>query len=118
LTAIDDLPPAHAMRREIARQEDLSTPPSLKPTINAFGVDTSSGEVWIAMGDELIRIDKDGNRRADYRTYTSEGERVQPASILIEPNRILLAADPIGVYDFARPPHSGSESTTSSASAH
>ena len=117
LTAIDYLPRAHAVRREIARQEDLSTPPLLKPTINAFGVD-SSGEFWIAMGDELVRIDKDGNRRADYRTYTSEGERVQPVSILVESNRILLAADPIGVYDFARPPHSGSESTTPSAPAH
>jgi hypothetical protein len=43
-----------------------------------------------------------------YRTFTADGTRVVPVSILVEPNRLLLAADPIGVYAFARPDKLGS----------
>jgi hypothetical protein len=74
-----------------------------KPVINAFCVDPISQEVWAAIGDELSRFDKDGLLVGSYRTATANGARLEPSAILIEPERILLAADPLGVYEFARP---------------
>lgn len=75
----------------------------IKPVINAFGVDPASQEVWAAMGDELSHFDKDGGLVATYRTATENGTRLEPSAILIEPGRILLAVDPLGVYEFSRP---------------
>jgi hypothetical protein len=70
--------------------------------MNALGVDPETEEIWAAVGDELLQFDKDGNRRAAYRVSTSEGARIEPDAILVEPDRILLAADPVGIFDFAR----------------
>jgi hypothetical protein len=84
----------------LARRNQAS---EVKPVINAFGVDPASQELWAAMGDELSRFDKDGRLVATYRTATQDGTRLEPSAILIEPNRILLAVDPLGVYEFARP---------------
>ncbi|MGD1210559.1 MAG: hypothetical protein ABR973_04270 [Candidatus Acidiferrales bacterium] len=83
--------------------EKNGPPPSSKPVIGALGVDPETQRVWAAIGDELIEFDKDGNRRAAYRTATADGVRIEPDAILIEHNRILVAADPLGVFDFARP---------------
>jgi len=74
-----------------------------KPDIGALAVDTEREQLWAAVADELIWFDKDGNRRASYRTATPEGARIEGHAILVEPNRILIAADPIGVFEFARP---------------
>src|SRR3984957_50167 len=74
-----------------------------KPVINAFGVDPVTQEVWAAVADELSRFDKDGLLVGSYRTATANGTRLEPSALLIEPERILLAADPLGVYEFARP---------------
>jgi hypothetical protein len=78
-------------------------PPSSKPAIGALGVDPETQRVWAAISDELIEFDKDGNRRASYRTATADGVRIEANAILVEHNRILVAADPLGVFDFARP---------------
>lgn len=75
----------------------------IKPVINAFAVDPASQEVWAAMGDELSHFDKDGGLVATYRTATANGTRLEPSAILIELGRILLAVDPLGVYEFERP---------------
>lgn len=75
----------------------------IKPVIDAFAVDPASQEVWAAMGDELSHFDKDGGLAATYRTATQNGTRLEPSAILIEPDRILLAVDPLGVYEFVRP---------------
>jgi hypothetical protein len=71
--------------------------------IGALAVDPETLEVWVAIGDELIEFDKGGNRRAAYRTATPDGARIEPIAILIEPGRILVAADPLGIFEFARP---------------
>jgi hypothetical protein len=84
----------------LARRNQTATE---KPVINAFGVDPASQEVWAAVGDELSRFDKDGLLVGSYRTATAIGTRLEPSAILIEPERILIAADPLGVYEFARP---------------
>ena len=60
-------------------------------------------EIWVAIGDELVHFDKDGNRRAAYRTSTKDGVRIEASAILVERNRILIAADPLGIFEFALP---------------
>ena len=84
----------------LARRNQAS---EIKPVISAFVVDPASQEVWAAMGDELSHFDKDGGLLATYRTATANGTRLEPSAILIESSRILLAVDPLGVYEFSRP---------------
>jgi len=84
----------------LARRNQAS---EIKPVIDAFVVDPASQEVWAAMGDELSHFDKDGGLLATYRTAAADGTRLEPSAILIESNRILLAVDPLGVYEFSRP---------------
>ena len=93
----------------IQDQDEKGKPIDLKPVINAVGVDPVSGDIWIAVDDELVHYNSTGDRKGEtYRTFTAEGTRVAPVSILVEPSRLLLAADPIGVYAFARPDKMGS----------
>ena len=53
-TAMDALPKAVAMRREIEKQERRGDPPVFKRILTAIGVDRETGEVWMAMEDTLI----------------------------------------------------------------
>jgi hypothetical protein len=50
-----------------------------------------------------LHFDKDGNRRASYTMYTPKGARLEMNVILIEPDRMLIGSDPLGVYEFDRP---------------
>lgn len=74
-----------------------------KPVIHALGVDRANQQVWAAIGDMLLRFDRDGNLLDTYRVATTEGASLQPVGILVEPDRILLLSDPAGIYEFARP---------------
>ena len=77
--------------------------PVAKPVINAIGVDAATQDVWTAIGNALLHFSNDGNRLQTYRTVTKDGARVEPKAILVEPDRLLLAADPIGIFEFVRP---------------
>jgi hypothetical protein len=78
--------------------------PSLPaPVIRALAVDAEREEVWAAIGSELVHFDKDGNRRAAYLTSTNKGLRIEAAALLVEHDRILIADDPNGIFDFALP---------------
>jgi hypothetical protein len=103
LNTLEFEPEAQALRRIVRIQDQREKDPSLKPIINAMGVDPRSERVWLAMGDLLVEFDADGSRMATYQTYTPEGDGLSPVAILVEPNRLLLAADPAGIYEFARP---------------
>jgi hypothetical protein len=83
--------------------EQGATPASTKPAIRAVGADPETQELWIAIGDELVHFDKDGNRRAAYRTSTADGVRIEASAILVEHNRILIASDALGIFEFALP---------------
>jgi NHL repeat len=76
---------------------------SSRPAIRAVAADPISQDVWAAIGDELVHFDKDGNRRAAYRISTKDGVRLEAAAILIERDRILVAADPLGIFEFPLP---------------
>ncbi|HWZ99558.1 MAG TPA: hypothetical protein VN025_17505 [Candidatus Dormibacteraeota bacterium] len=102
-TAIDAMPEAQALRREIEKQEKRGDPPTFKRILTAIGVDRESGEVWMAMGDTLLRFDKDGNRRATYLIYTPDNARLEANVILVLKDRLIIGGDPIGIYEFDRP---------------
>jgi hypothetical protein len=101
-TAIDAMPEAAAMRREIARQESRGNTPQFKQVMTAMGVEKQTGEVWIAIGNMLLRFDKEGNRRATFRLYTGQNARLEAVAIVVEKDRLLIGGDPTGIYEFER----------------
>jgi hypothetical protein len=74
-----------------------------KPVIAALGVDPVTHEVWAAIGDTLVHFDSGGGREGMYYLLLTDGTSLYPAAILVEPNRLLVAADPWGIYEFPRP---------------
>jgi ABC-type lipoprotein export system ATPase subunit len=68
-----------------------------------LAIDPETEETWAAIGHELLHFDKDGNRRAAYLLSTKQGTRIEAAALLVEHDRILIADDPNGIFDFALP---------------
>jgi DNA-binding beta-propeller fold protein YncE len=106
LATLDVYPSAQAMRRNISRLDQQDAPPNLQKVIHAIAVDPATDEVWVALGDDLMKFDKNGDRVGRYHTLAPSGEDLTPTAILVEPHRLLLAVDPQGVFDFARPDES------------
>jgi hypothetical protein len=102
-TGVDAWPTAQATRKEIERQEKRGDAPVFKRILTAVGVERSTGEVWMAIGNNLLHFDKEGNRRATYKIYTPEQARLEATTILIEQKRLLIGSDPLGIYEFERP---------------
>ena len=92
-----------AARKEIDRQEKRTEPPSLVPILTAFGVDPVNGDVWMCLHNTLLHFDKEGIRRSEYQIYTPDGTRLEGTVILVEEDRLLIGADPLGVFEFRRP---------------
>ncbi|MGB7228574.1 MAG: hypothetical protein WBD26_12555 [Candidatus Acidiferrales bacterium] len=103
LHTLDVYPSAQAQRRDISRIDEQSNPQPIPVVINAVGVDPQTQEVWISLGDYLMKFDKSGNRVESYRTLNTNSEDLTASAIIIEPRRILLADDPLGIFEFARP---------------
>lgn len=74
-----------------------------KPTLTAVGIDPQTGEAWVAIGSQLIHLAKDGAQLGSYQIATPDGTALYPDAILVEPDRLLLADDPLGIFSFARP---------------
>jgi hypothetical protein len=74
-----------------------------KPAITAVGVDSETQEAWAAIGDMLAHLDSSGNLLDMYYVTITGDTTVKPTALLVEPNRILLASDPWGIYEFPRP---------------
>lgn len=74
-----------------------------KPVITAVGVDPETQEAWAAISDTLVHFDSNGNRLDIFYLTAPSGASIRPTSILVEPNRILIAADPWGIFEFPRP---------------
>ncbi len=86
-----------------------------KPIITAVGVDPLTKDVWEAVGDTLVHFDSDGAREEMYYLLLTDGATLKPTSILVEPNRLLIAADPWGIYEFPRPDKPSSASHAANA---
>jgi hypothetical protein len=104
LKTLEFAPAAQAARKAITRSESTeSSVPSLHRIISAVGVDPQTQELWIAIGTLLMRFDKDGQRLSSFRTYLPNGARLEPSQILVEHDRLLMGADPQGIYEFPKP---------------
>lgn len=103
LTAAEFATSTQDQRKDIFGIERRNDAASAKPLIGAVGVDLATQQVWVAIGSSLVHFDKDGTRLLTYHTVTKDGLRIEASAILIEPDRLLLADDPIGIFDFARP---------------
>jgi len=101
-TALDAFPEAAAMRREIQRQERRGDTPRFKQVMTAMGVDKQTGEVWIAIGNLLLRFDKEGNRRATFSLYTPDNARLEAVAMVVEKDKLIIGGDPHGIYEFER----------------
>jgi len=93
---------AQAERDEMARIQGGGSV-ALHRVITGMGVDPQSQDLWVSAGTLLLHFDKEGNRVASYRTYTPDGGRLEATTILVESDRMLLGADPFGLYEFSRP---------------
>jgi hypothetical protein len=102
-TEIEAFAAAQAARKEIERQERKGKQPTFKPILTAIGVVRSTGEVWVALHNRLLRFDKDGYRKATYQLYTPDGTRLDANSIVVEKDRLLIGSDPLGIFEFERP---------------
>ncbi len=87
------------------------------PKLTAVGVDPATGESWVAMGSQLIHLGADGSLLGSYYMATPDGTSLHPTAILVEPNRLLLADDPLGIFSFARPDHTPTPNSTLAARA-
>jgi hypothetical protein len=104
LKTLEFEPAAQAARKAIARSEDTENSiPSLHRIISAVGVDPQTQELWVAIGTLLMRFDKDGLRLSSFRTYLPYGARMEASQILVEPDRLVIGADPAGIYEFPKP---------------
>jgi hypothetical protein len=102
-TALEAMPAAQAARKEIERQERRGDQPVFKKVLTGVGVDRSNGEVWIALNNNLLHFDAEGNRQATYKIYTPQGARLEANVILVEKDRLIIGSDPLGLYEFDRP---------------
>lgn len=103
LSTIEILPRAQAARREIERLESHGETPRPNRIITAVAVDPETAEVWIALENVLFRFTREGNLAMSYSLFSPEGARLNIKAILVESSRLLIGADPGGVYEFARP---------------
>jgi hypothetical protein len=102
-TAVEAASEAQAVRREIVKQEKHQKAPVFKRVLTGVGVNAATGEVWMSVGNTLMRFDKDGSRRASYKLYTPDGARLEANTILVEPESLIIGNDPLGIYRFDRP---------------
>jgi hypothetical protein len=103
LTGLEFMPAAQFTRRQITKIQEEGGDIGVKPAVTGCGVDPANGDVWLALGNLLVIVNKDGDHTAEYRSYTPEGARLEPRSILVEPDRLILVSDTLGVFEFARP---------------
>lgn len=102
-TAIDAMPTAVAVRKEIERQEQKPKAPSFRRVLTGLGVDRASGEIWMALNNNLLHFNAAGDRLATYKIYTPEGARLEANTILIQKDQLIIGSDPLGLYLFEQP---------------
>jgi hypothetical protein len=102
LNTLEFAPAAEAERREIKRQVDAGSMPSLKEAVSCLGVDAKTHEVWVAISDELVVVSDDGVIGSEYIAHTSQGARLAPNSIVVEDDRVIVSSDPLGIYELPK----------------
>jgi hypothetical protein len=59
-------------------------------------------EIWTAIGKVLVHFDKSGRYLGEYYIVTPEGMSLRASAIVVEPDKLIVASDSRGVYEFAR----------------
>lgn len=102
-------PAAQAVRRNLDRLSQsrftlgaFNAPP-VPRTVTALAADPVTHDLWVALGATLLRFDAEGVRRNSYRMFTREGVRVEASAIVVERERLIVASDALGVFEFPRP---------------
>lgn len=107
LTTLDSVATSQSRRREISRlDEEGARAAAFKPGVGAIAVDADTQEFWLGVGGLLMHFAADGTRVGLYRLFTTEGARIEPSAILVEPDRLLIASDTLGIFEFAYPERS------------
>lgn len=95
---------AQYARKQIARQQQSGAGNiALRKVITAIGADSDSQSVWIAMENLVLVFNRDATEHREYRAYTPENARLPVDAIVVEPDRLILASETLGAYEFARP---------------
>jgi hypothetical protein len=86
-----------------------------KPVITAVGVDRVSQDIWAAIGRVLVHFDKNGGYLGDYYIATPDGAPLRASAIIVEPDRLIVASDSRGVYEFPRSDGAASHSSAATS---
>jgi hypothetical protein len=108
--ALDEFTPA-THRHDVFSSESDDNPHPVRLQINALAVDPMTQEIWIAIGNELRRFDKNGVAIGSYRTLSPAGAPLTAKAILVEPGRLLLGTESWGIFDFAMPAKASANSS-------
>jgi hypothetical protein len=57
----------------------------------------------MGMHNTIVHFDSEGIRRSEYQVWTPKGMPLDAVSILVEKDRLIIASDRLGVYEFLRP---------------
>lgn len=107
LTSLDSVATSQSRWREISRlDEEGARAAAFKPGVGAIAVDADTQEFWLGVGGLLMHFAADGTRVGLYRLFTAQGARIESSAILVESDRLLVASDTLGVFEFARPERS------------
>ena len=78
-----------------------------KPTVTAVGVDPETKDIWASIGKALMHFDKNGTLLDSYLIATPDGAPLRAKAIVVEPDRLIIASDPRGIFEFERPDAGG-----------
>jgi hypothetical protein len=104
---------ATARHHELFSSDSDDNSRRVRTQISALAVDPASQEIWVAIGNELRRFDKNGVPIGSYRTLSPAGAPLSAKAILVEPDRLLLGTEAWGIFDFVKP-----EKVPANSSAH
>ncbi|MGB9242183.1 MAG: hypothetical protein WCC03_02440 [Candidatus Acidiferrales bacterium] len=107
--ALDEFAPVAPHHDPFSDSNDNPRP--VRMQIGALAVDSATQEIWIAIGNELRRFDKNGVPIGSYRTLSPAGAPLSAKTILVEPDRLLLGTEAWGIFDFAKPAKASANSS-------
>jgi hypothetical protein len=78
-----------------------------KPIVTAVGIDPQNNDIWASIGKALMHFDKNGTLLDSYLIATPDGAPLRAKAIVVEPDRLIIASDPRGIFEFERPDGAG-----------
>jgi hypothetical protein len=75
--------------------------------ITAIAADPQTEGTWVAMGSSLARLDRDGNLLDAFYLAAPDGSALNATALVVEPDRLIVATELLGIFEFARPDENG-----------